>query len=123
MISVKKVAPLFLSIFVVIIFALSGFTLLKVFPIVSAASVFIIFLASFLKDENIKDRRDVIVTDKSVKIDKKKSLLLVIFLFINLLLALGTAFLSDVIWMLYNGIFSYILLGFLFFFQKNKYSD
>ena len=118
MINAERIAPLFLTMIVVILFAFSKFTLLKVFPIVSNASVFIIFLASLLKDEKLKYEKDITATNS--KINKKLVLLWTIFFFINLGVSIWTAFLPDWIWIIYNGIILYLILVILFYFSKYK---
>ena len=80
--------------------------------------IFLIFFSSlFTKETIIQKFAKVLEGELKPKVaiyTRKLTYVWCIFLFINLLISILTIFMSDKIWMIYNGCISYILIGLLF---------
>ena len=80
--------------------------------------IFLIFFSSIFTQETVIQKIAKLtdgVLDNDVKIyTRKLTYVWTIFLFINFIISLLTLFLSDKIWIIYNGFISYFLIGLLF---------
>lgn len=80
--------------------------------------IFLIFFSSIFTQETVIQKIAKLtegVLDNDVKIyTRKLTYVWTIFLFINFIISLLTFFLSDKIWIIYNGFISYFLIGLLF---------
>ncbi|MBQ9245132.1 hypothetical protein IJ182_02565 [bacterium] len=80
--------------------------------------IFSVFFASLFQKETIIQKfakiLDGMLTDKTAEYTRKLTYVWCIFLFCNFVFSVITIFLSDKIWILYNGFISYVLIGILF---------
>ncbi len=114
---IKFFAP-FITFLAVILFYVKKIVVLKYYPPVCNFVFFLIFFLSCFSKETIIQKiakvTDGTLTDKVRKYTRNLTYIWVIFIFLNFLISLTTVFMSDEIWMIYNGFLSYVLTGFLF---------
>ncbi len=101
------------------VFYFSKIELLKLYPILANLFIFLIFFVSIFQKETIiqkiaKKCEGGELDSFTLTYTRNLTYVWCVFLAINVLLAIITAFMSDKIWMLYNGCISYILLGIFF---------
>lgn len=114
-----KILPFIFTLCIVLWFNFSRYDLLKLYPILANSFVFLIFFTSLFQKETVIQK--IAKKCEGKELDKftrtyTKNLTYVwtVFLAINVFLAIATAFMSDKIWMWYNGCVSYLLLGIFF---------
>lgn len=115
----KKIIPFSITLIVICLFYFSRLEIFKLYPIIANSFVFVVFFVSLFQEETIiqkiaKKCEKGPLDEFTQNYTKKLTYAWVIFLGINILLAIITAFLSDKIWMLYNGFISYLILGLFF---------
>ncbi len=103
---------------VVFLFYVKRFVLLKFYPPICNFTAFMIFFTSLFAKETIIQKFARACGDKLEKpawnYTKNVTYIWCIFTFANFLISVWTIFLSDKIWILYNGFISYFLVGTLF---------
>ncbi len=120
------------TVFVILLFHFTRFGGLKLYPIVVNFSIFMLFFLSVFKDETIIQKFAKLtegVLSEPVKVyTRNLTYIWCVYLFVQLFLSIITCFLSDKIWMIYNGFLSYFFLGCFFmieytvrFFFMRKY--
>lgn len=117
----KKYGFVFSTLFtvsVILLFHFTRFGGLKLYPVVVNFAIFWIFLSSlFCKETVIQKFAKMTEGELSepVKIyTRKLTYIWCVYLFIQFLCSVMTCFMSDKIWMFYNGFLSYIFLGCFF---------
>lgn len=117
----KKYGFIFSFFFTIGIIALFHFTRLKglkIYPVVVNFSIFWLFFSSLFTEETIIQKfarlSEGQLTEPVKIYTKNLTYVWCVFLFIQFLCSAITCFLSDTIWMIYNGFLSYILLGIFF---------
>lgn len=117
----KKYGFVFSTLFtvsVILLFHFTRFGGLKLYPVVVNFAIFWIFSSSlFCKETVIQKFAKMTEGELSepVKIyTRKLTYIWCVYLFIQFLCSVMTCFMSDKIWMLYNGFLSYIFLGCFF---------
>lgn len=115
---VKHVIPILVTLFIVFIFYFKRFVFLKFYPPLCNFTVFMVFFCSLFAKETVIQKFARACGDKLDKpawtYTRNLTYVWCVFMLINLLISIYTIFLSDAIWMLYNGCISYILVGSLF---------
>ncbi len=117
----KKCGFVFSTLFtvsVILLFHFTRFGGLKLYPVVVNFAIFWIFLSSLFCKETVIQKFAKMtegVLSEPVKIyTRKLTYIWCVYLFIQFLCSVMTCFMSDKIWMLYNGFLSYIFLGCFF---------
>ena len=117
----KKYGFVFSTLFtvsVILLFHFTRFGGLKLYPVVVNFAIFWIFLSSLFCKETVIQKFAKMtegVLSEPVKIyTRKLTYIWCVYLFIQFLCSVMTCFMSDKIWMLYNGFLSYIFLGCFF---------
>ena len=115
---IRPVMPILISIGVVFLFLLKRVVVLKFYPPIVNFIVFLIFFSSLFGKETIIQKFVRLSGEPLVEpvltYTKNVTYLWCIFLFLNFLATIWTIFLSDEIWIFYNGFLSYFLTGLLF---------
>lgn len=117
----KKYGFVFSTLFtvsVILLFHFTRFGGLKLYPVVVNFAIFWIFSSSLFCKETVIQKFAKMtegVLSEPVKIyTRKLTYIWCVYLFIQFLCSVMTCFMSDKIWMLYNGFLSYIFLGCFF---------
>ncbi len=110
---------IFFTVMVILLFNFTKIQGLKLYPIVVNFLIFLTFFLSLFSEETIIQKFAKIaekgILKEPVKIyTRKLTYIWCIFLFLQFLLSIITCFMSDEIWMIYNGCLSYVLLGCFF---------
>ena len=115
---VKRLIPIFITLCVVFLFYIKRIVFLKYYPPICNLFIFCVFFFSLFGKETIIQKIARACGDKLEKpafdYTRKLTYVWCCFTFCNLLISIWTIFLSDKIWILYNGCISYILIGILF---------
>lgn len=103
---------------VILIMRCTRWHFIKWYPVVINFSIFFIFfISSFAKETVIQKFARLIEPDikpKALEYTRKLTYVWVLFTFLIFSISLGTIFLSQRIWEIYNGFISYILVGIFF---------
>lgn len=103
---------------VILIMRYTKWHFIKWYPVVINFSIFMIFfVSSFAKETVIQKFAKLVEPDikpKALEYTRKLTYVWALFTFLNFLISLGTIFLSQRTWEIYNGIISYILVGIFF---------
>lgn len=115
---IKALAP-FIGMFAVIgIFHFTDFILLKYYPPVMNFCLFMIFFSSLFQERTVIQKialaSDPNSNEAVMKYTKNLTYIWAVFTFLNFLVSVGTVFMSEKIWALYNGFISYLLVGIIF---------
>ncbi|MBR1618243.1 hypothetical protein IJ670_08860 [bacterium] len=106
------------SVFVVILFWCTKISIIKIYPAFVNFLFFCIFFASLFTKETVIQKIAKITTKvldvKELSYTRNLTYVWCGFLFLNGCISFWTIFLSDEIWIFYNGFLSYVLTGFLF---------
>ncbi len=117
--NIKRILPFLFTLVVIALFHFSRLELLKLYPILANFFIFMVFFLSIFQKETIiqkiaKKCEGGELDEFTRNYTRNLTYAWSIFLAINVVLAILTAFMSDKIWMIYNGCISYILLGIFF---------
>lgn len=114
----RPFATILVTFCVIFLFYVKRFVFLKFYPPICNFIIFSIFFGSLFCKETIIQKFARACGDKlegpALNYTRNITYIWCAFMFINLLISIWTIFLSDNIWMLYNGCISYILVGLLF---------
>ena len=114
----KPVTLILISLCVVFIFWLKRFVVLKFYPPTVNFIIFLIFFISLFSKETIIQRfvrlSGETMEEPVYTYTRNVTYIWCTFLFLNTLATIWTIFLSDEIWIFYNGFLSYFLTGILF---------
>ena len=109
---------IFFSLFIVVLFYFKRLVVIKYYPPIVNCSFFLIFFTSLFQKETIIQKFAKMMEGElppiALKYTRNLTYIWAIFLFINFLISLTTVFLSDKIWIIYNGCLSYIFVGTFF---------
>lgn len=119
--TIKKYGFIFSTFFTIAIIAIFHFTRfngLKIYPIIVNFTILWLFVSSLFQEETIIQKFAKMTEgslSEPVKIyTKNLTYIWCVFLSVQFLLSVVTCFMSDTIWMLYNGFLSYLFLGCFF---------
>lgn len=114
----KAFLPIIFSLGLILFYYFKRIVVVKYYPATIDFIFFLIFFISLFQEKTIIQK---IAFKLNPNLNKKEEIytrnltyVWVIFLFFNFLIALITIFLSDRIWIIYNGFISYFLVGSLF---------
>lgn len=114
----KYFMPVLITLCIILLFYIKRIVFLKFYPPICNLTVFIIFFSSIFTKETIIQKFARMWGDtlegNAFIYTRNLTYIWCIFMFANLLISIWTIFLSDNIWMLYNGLISYILIGLIF---------
>lgn len=114
----KHITPILITLCVVFLFYIKRIVLLKYYPPICNFVIFMVFFISLFTKETIIQKFARGCGDKldppAFKYTRNITYIWAVFTFINFCISVWTIFLSDNIWMIYNGCISYILVGLLF---------
>ena len=115
----RKILPFIFTLIIILLFHFSRLELLKLYPVLANFFIFMIFFVSLFKNETIIQKIARKCEKKELdnftkKYTRNLTVVWTVFLGINVFLAIITAFMSDKIWMIYNGFISYFLIGLIF---------
>lgn len=115
---IKHITPIILTLCIIILFYFKRFVFLKLYPPICNFTVFMVFFLSLFAKETVIQKFARACGDKLEKpawnYTRNLTYFWCIFMFLNFALSVYTIFLSDNIWILYNGFISYILVGLMF---------
>ena len=115
---IKAFTPILFSLCIILLFYIKRFIILKFYPSICNFFIFCIFFGSLFTKETIITKFARACGDElkksTIDYTVKVTYVWCIFTFLNFLISVYTIFLSDNIWIIYNGFISYILIGFVF---------
>ena len=115
---IKLTAPVVFTLCLVTIFYFKRYILIKYYPPVMNGFIFSVFFISlFCKGTVIQKIARIMeggLNEKISEYTRNLTYVWCVFLFINFLISILTIFLSDRIWIIYNGFVSYFLVGLMF---------
>lgn len=106
--------------FVIALFYFTGLRELKLYPVIMNFCIFLIFFSSLFDKETVIQKFARIsegggeLHPKTKTYTKNLTYIWCIYLLIQFFASVATLFMSDKIWMIFNGCVSYILLGLFF---------
>ncbi len=110
--------PFVFTVFLLVLFYFKRFVVIKFYPPIMNFVFFMVFFSSlFMKETVIQKIARTMKPDlEQIELDYTRNVTYVwcVFLFLNFVLSVVTIFLSDKIWLLYNGFISYFFLGTMF---------
>ncbi len=87
---------------------------LKLYPVVMNCAICMMFALSLRETpliQRIAQKMHYEMNEKSIDYSRRVTIVWAIFMGINTLVSLGTVFMPDWVWTLYNGLISYCLIG------------
>ena len=115
---IKNFFPIVFTVCLFVLFYFKRFVVIKYYPIFMNLLIFLIFFCSLFAKETIIQKfarmMDGELKPKVATYTKNVTYIWCVFMFFNLIMSIITFFLSDEIWLWYNGCISYILMGTLF---------
>ncbi len=108
------------TIFVILLFYFTGLKELKWYPVVVNFCIFLLFFSSLFDKETIIQKFARIsegckeLHPKTKTYTKNLTYIWCVYLLLQFFVSLATVFMTDKIWMIFNGCVSYILLGLFF---------
>ena len=111
----KALLP-FAGMFLVIgVFHFTNFVLLKYYPVVMNLMMFLIFFTSLFQERTVIQKFALAMEpdadERVMDYTRNVTYVWLVFTFLNFLVSLGTVFMSEKIWAIYNGFVSYFLVG------------
>lgn len=115
----KPLLSVFISLCVILLFYVKRFVMLKYYPPICNLVILIIFTTSLFCKKTIIQRFAELcekeeLSQKAIIYTKQVNYAWCIFMLLNFLISVWTIFLSDKIWIIYNGFISYVLIGIVF---------
>ena len=114
----KKALPILFTFCVILLFYFKRFIFLKFYPPLCNFVMFMVFFTSLFAKETIIQKIARAYGDKLDKpawiYTRRVTYAWCILTFFNFAISVWTIFLSDKIWIIYNGCICYILIGLLF---------
>lgn len=114
----KFLLPLCFTLFVIALFSYTRIFAFKLYPVCMNFFIFSVFFSSLFAKETVIQKFAKMIDGNLSGFAKvyTRNLTYVwcVFLFVNFLISLGTVFMSDKVWMIYNGCLSYVLVGTFF---------
>lgn len=93
---------------------------LKLYPVLMNISMCLMFALSLCTKplmEKFATKMGYVLNEKQKKYTKHMTCVWAIFMFGMTMISFGTVFLSDEIWVLFNGLISYVLIGTMMFIE------
>ena len=114
----RFLVSIFFSLFIVVLFYFKRIVFIKYYPPIVNFSIFLVFFTSLFQKETIIQKFAKMIDGElpplALRYTRNLTYLWSIFLFVNFSISLVTVFLSDKIWMIYNGCLSYVFVGTFF---------
>lgn len=114
----KFLLPISFTFLVIFLFWYTRIFAFKFYPVIMNFSIFLVFFSSLFAKETVIQKiakmMEGELNDFVKKYTRNLTYVWCVFLFTNFLISLATIFMSDKIWMIYNGCISYIAVGTVF---------
>lgn len=114
----KKILPIAFSLLLIFVFYIKRYVFLKFYPPLCNFFVFMVFFTSLFAKETIIQKIARAYGDKLDKpawvYTRNVTIAWAILTFFNFAISVWTIFLSDKIWIIFNGCICYVLIGSLF---------
>jgi len=114
----KAVLPFGVTIFVILMFHFTNIVFFKYYPVIINFLFFAVFFTSIFQKETVIQKiaraMENDVKPAILNYTRKLTYLWSAFMFCNFVVSLLTVFMSEKIWIIYNGFVSYILVGMFF---------
>ena len=114
----KASAPFIGMVLVIIGFHFTDFVLLKYYPPIVNFGFFIVFFSSLFQEKTVIQKIALSMEpdagEHTMRYTRNLTYLWSGFMFINFVISFATVFMPKNIWMIYNGIISYFLVGAFF---------
>ena len=115
---IKAIIPFLITLCVIFLFYSKRFVFLKFYPPLCNGFAFLIFFTSLFMKETVIQKFARLCGDKlnkpALEYTRNITYIWCAVTFLNLVFSIWTIFLSDKIWMIYNGCVSYIIIGLVF---------
>ena len=115
---IRFVTPILVTLCIVFLFYVKRFVFLKFYPPVCNFFIFMVFFSSLFAKETVIQKFARLCGDNLEKpawiYTRNLTYVWCGFTFLNFLISVWTIFLTDKIWIIYNGCLSYILIALLF---------
>jgi len=117
----KALMPVITMFCVIFIFHRTGFIFLKYYPPIANFAFFAVFFSSLFGKQTIIQKIALAAEpdagEEVMRYTKNLTYIWSAFMFLNFTVSFATVFMSKEIWMLYNGLISYMLVGAFFFIE------
>ena len=114
----KAILPFVGMVFVIIAFHFTDWLFFKFYPPIVNLGLFIIFFSSTFQEKTVIQKIALAMEPDAkppiMAYTRRLTYIWSAFMFCNFILSLITVFLSKEVWMIYNGVISYILVGIFF---------
>ena len=114
----KFLIPLFVTLFVIVVFHYTKFFAVKFYPVAANLTVFMLFFTSLFAKETVIQKIAKAIEgglDDFTRIyTRRLTYVWCMFMFCNLLISIATVFMAEKWWALYNGFISYVAIGVMF---------
>ena len=114
----KALLPFGVMCCVIVLFHFTDIILFKYYPVVVNFLLFAVFFGSVFQKETVIQKiaraMEPDIKPKALEYTRKLTYIWSAFMFCNFVVSLLTVFLSEKIWIVYNGFVSYLLVGFFF---------
>lgn len=114
----KFLIPLFVTLFVIVVFHYTKFFAVKFYPVAANLTVFMVFFTSLFAKETVIQKIAKAIEgglDDFTRIyTRRLTYVWCVFMFCNLLISIATVFMVEKWWALYNGFISYVAIGVMF---------
>lgn len=112
------VLPLIFTICLLVLFYFKRYVVIKFYPPLMNFFFFLVFFVSLFTEKTVIQKIALSMNPElsTAELDYTKKLTYIwcVFLFLNFLISVLTIYMSDKIWLFYNGFLSYFLVGTIF---------
>lgn len=114
----KAFLPVVFTAFIITLFHFTQWIVVKYYPVVVNFLIFIMFFSSIFQKETVIQKfarlMEPDIKPKALEYTRKLTYVWVCVTFINFFVSFLTIYMSEKIWMWYNGCISYIFIGIVF---------
>ena len=115
---IKAILPFIVTLTVICCFHYTNLIFFKFYPPCANLFIFLLFFSSCFREKTVIQKFALAVnpnlSEEEIKYTRKITYVWAGFTFTNFLISIGTVFMSEMVWAIYNGIISYILVGIVF---------
>ena len=113
-----SVLPFVFTLMILVLFYFKRYVVIRFYPPIMNFFFFMMFFVSLFREKTVIQKIALSLNPKlsQLELDYTKKLTYVwcVFLFLNFIISVLTIFMSDRIWLFYNGFLSYFLVGTIF---------
>lgn len=114
----KFAIPIFIMLLVILIFHYTNWIVAKYYPVIVNFVLFCIFFGSTFSEETVIQKMAKLmepnIKPKALEYTRRLTYIWSIFMLANFFISLTTVFMSEKVWVIYNGFLSYMLVGVFF---------